>query len=410
MPLARRFPRARDRAALLFAWIAIGSPMASCGGATSLDGESRPDTDAADASPPARSIDGGGEGTVDATIGEADAARAPSPEASVDASLTPGTRDAAGPDAATCGPCAGTCFGARCLTVLASNQANPGSIAVTSRGVYWTNEGRPDTFYGESAVMFVGLGGGTPATIASTAGSNRSMVVADADSVVWLDRDGIVSVPAASPSLAGTRVADRGAAFVAMDAAGIYWTHYVSYAPQISAVSRMDFDGGNQRELMQRSGMPEEVLVHDGVVYWQTYESYATSFFAVDAQGRAPRTLAAGLPSGLFPWAIQGGNLYWAETIGPLGISRMSLTGGPAVVVATAVNPAAMTADATNLYFTNDNTVYAMAPSGSPPIALTWKLPSPYAIAVDADSVYWTDYGKCDAHGCTGAIMKLTPK
>jgi hypothetical protein len=196
-----------------------------------------------------------------------------------------------------------------------------------------------------------------------------------------------------------------------MDDAGIYWTSYVSYAAPSSAASRVDRDGRNRRDLMQGKGMPEEILAYEGSVYWQTYgNDYMTSFFAIATDGGGQQTLASGLASGLFPWAALGDDLYWAATMIPLTISRMSLDGGPSSVVATSFTPAAMTADDASLYFTNDNAVYAMPSDGGAPIGVAWKLPQPYAIAVAGDSLYWTDLGTCDAHACTGAILKLTPK
>jgi hypothetical protein len=398
------------RRALLVTSFAI----AACGGASGLDdGDARrsvnvsPPSTSGDASADATLQDADADAGGDGTSGAVDASHANDASRANDAAST---SDAS--DAATCGPCAGTCYGARCLTVLASNQAYPVGIAVGAHGVYWANEGRPDTFYAEKGVLTVGLNGGATRLIASTPEAQYDAVVADDSSVVWIDKDRIVAGPSetSAPSWPHTVLAaDARAAYLAMDAAGVYWTSYVSYAAPTAAVSRMDRDGANPRELMEGQGTPEQVLVHNGRLTWQAYDNYMTSMFDVETSGASAHTLVSGLGSGLFPWAAMGGNLYWASNYVPIDLYRMSLSGGAPVVVAAPYTASGMTADDTTVYFTSDNAVYALR-NGNAPEALAWKLPSPGAIAVDADSLYWADYGHCDATTCTGAILKLTPK
>lgn len=405
--------RARAATALLAgsALAALASVVAACS-ATAPGGElARAQNGLADASP----SPGNGGPPFDATVeggggGYPPAPGHPSDASAPDASAPPPfPRDASPtPDADTCGACAGTCFGTRCMVVLASNQVNPGAIAVNAAGVYWVNDGRPDTQYAESAVMTVGLGGGAPATIASTPGGVDHVVVADESQIVWTYGQDILSVqspPSGSPTALAVGVSPSQ---LAMDSAGIYWTTTASPYPT-AAAWRMDRNGGGQALLMEGAGMPAGILVGDGVVYWQAYGS-GTTIYAVRTDGDGGTALTAPLPSGFYPWAFDSSGLYWGDTSDPLEMMRIRADGGPPAVVATEFVPAGMTADEASVYFTNDNSVYALPTDGGAPVALTWRLPSPLRIAVDGTSLYWTDRGTCDASGCSGAVLKLTPK
>jgi hypothetical protein len=383
----------------LVAALVIGA-IAGCGGAT------LPIDDEID---PSSTISSGDGGAHDATGGDA---RGDAGDSSVptDATAHPDARVEGGrADASTCGVCDGTCFGARCLIVLASQQVNPESLAVTSRGVYWMNSGTPDTQYSESAVMWVGLDGGASSLIARTPGGSANEVIADDALIVWTHDGAIESVPADLHAAPGTLGANGF--HIAMDDAGIYWNGYPQNSGITTAVWRADRDGANQRELMRAPGIPAPILVSNGVVYWQSYGSnYTTTFYAVAALGGAQQTLASGFGSGEFPWAILAGGIYWADTALPLEIHRTDLDGGSTAVVASQFTVGAMTADDHAIYFTNENSLYAMSVDGGAPVALAWRFASPYAVAVDANSVYFADIGECDGGACSGAIYKLTPK
>jgi hypothetical protein len=350
------------------------------------------------------------DGALDSAPGD----DGPSPSIDAgDATVSPPPHVDAGPDADTCGVCPGTCFGARCMVVLASAQFAPGMIALSSQGVVWVNNGQVDTDFAEFAVMMVGLDGGQPTTIAPITGGDYPMALAGDDTtIIWTHAGDIVSVPTTPGSTPSTLAAGVGATFLAMDDAGIYWTTTASSPLGTATVWRMDRDGGAPASLMHATGTGEEVLAYGGAIYWQAYDANGAgdAMFAVGTDGSNPTTLVAGLGNPHSAWAVDSSGVYWGTNYIPLQISRVALDGGTPVVVATELRPTGMTADSTTIYFTNDNSVYEMPTDGGAPVAVAWRLPSPAGIAVDDESIYWTDVGTCDGGFCTGEVLKLTPK
>ena len=410
LPPAARAPRRTWPAIAAAALVACGGTVDlavgdSDGGGRGVDGSQAVARDAA---------------RKDGTVSTGDAGGAN------DASSTSHRSDAAGPSdafadaaaldvASTCGVCPGTCFGARCLVVLASGQENPGAIAVTARGVYWVNVGNVYASDPVAAVMTVGLDGGSPTTLVSMPGTIPSTIAADETSVVWVDTNGHVeSMPLAPVGPSKTYVFDEGALFVAMDPAGIYWlTEASSQTGANYALDSVPRAGGAPTSRVQSVGMPAGLLVRDGLLYWQVYNA-ATWIDAMQTDGGTATTVASDLPDGEYAWTVSGAGFYWGGMTDPIDIFHLGFDAGPdasPAVVATDFTPSGMTSDETTVYFTNDNAVYEMPIGGGAPTAVVWREPSPNQIAVDDTSVYWTDRGAgCDGGSCGGRVLKLTPK
>jgi hypothetical protein len=425
-----RFAAADSRPAILpsLAGWALPWALAACGGnlAPSDVGqascaEGGPETALPDAGlgdrfvPPSGEPDGAGapDGTLPGDAAPPDAATTSDGGAVSDANFPL--------DGAGCGPCAGTCFGSRCLVVLASNQTGPGSLAVNSTAIYWTNGGSPQTQYSESAVMTVGTGGGTPSTIEATPGGDSDSVAADDRSVVWVVQDDNAQGSIRSASVTDltapvTLAANVGAATFAMDSAGIYFgTDTWQDSEESCGVWRIGRDGGAPVLLTGGSGGAMAVLAYDGIVYARAYpdSTGGESIYAVGTDGSDPHTLVSGL-GGTLGWAPLGAELYlgWYLEFGQideLPLAGESDGGAPTTFVEN-YSANAMTSDGVDLYFTYANTIYELSTDGGAPVALAWKLRAPGSIAVDDQSVYWADELCNDDGGCSGAILKLTPK
>jgi hypothetical protein len=292
---------------------------------------------------------------------------------------------------------------------------------VNSTAVYWMNAGDPTTSYSESAVMTVGkMGGGAPTMIQATPGTELHSIAADDRSVVWVatgstEGGTIWSSPVTAPT--SPVALASGAVTLTMDATAVY---FGSEKPQgqdgsfESTVWRVDRNGGAPTALTSGIGEALAILTYAGTVYEEAYPDSlgGASIYAVGTDGSDPRTFATGLPS-ILSLAAQGADLYLGQELDFSAIDELPLTGeadGGLPIFLKNYSATAITSDGTNLYFTYQNSVYSLATDAGAPVPLAWKLRSPYAIAVDDESVYWTDEICGDDGGCTGAILKLSPK
>lgn len=107
-------------------------------------------------------------------------------------------------------------------------------------------------------------------------------------------------------------------------------------------------------------------------------------------------------------------NVYWVTDTSPGGgvvIHRAPLAGGAPMTLFTAPagdSVAALAADGAAVYWTEapqaggDGAIMKLPVEGGTPVALATGQPHPYAIAVDASSVYWTTLA-----GGEGSVMKV---
>jgi hypothetical protein len=120
--------------------------------------------------------------------------------------------------------------------------------------------------------------------------------------------------------------------------------------------------------------------------------------------GGPPVVLAAGQP-GPGQIVVNATDAYWLnDGVSQCGVRatvmKVALAGGTPEVIAELNLPRMLALDATSVYWTNFNTV-RKAPLGGGPAITLWVDPADYTIndlAVDATSVYWSG---------TTAIMKL---
>ena len=85
---------------------------------------------------------------------------------------------------------------------------------------------------------------------------------------------------------------------------------------------------------------------------------------------------------------------------------KVAIGGGSPTILASGLQaPYAIALDATTVYWTSDDAVMSVRKAGGATATLAQHDPylAPFGVAVDATSVYWSD-------SITGAVVRLTPK
>jgi hypothetical protein len=244
---------------------------------------------------------------------------------------------------------------ARVVTTLASMEATPEDIAVDATNVYWTDLGTNANGYKDGTLNKVPLGGGSPTTLAS--GLNTPMRLA-------------------------------------IDTTHAYWAE-----TRAGTVKSVPLVGGNPTTLATGQNQPFDVAVDATNVYWDA------SFFVTKAPlaGGPSVNLFVSVSSSLGPIAVDKTNLYWADN-GVL--MTMPLNGGDAVSLTSGQsNLYDLAVGATGAYWPTAKraTVMSVPLGGGSPVLLASGGVT-CGIAIDASSVYWTDWGTTDG---SGTVMKV---
>lgn len=158
--------------------------------------------------------------------------------------------------------------------------------------------------------------------------------------------------------------------------------------------------------LASGQGSPGTVVVDATTAYWTATDvsRWNDVVMAVPLGGGTPVTLVSSDDTGISDIAIDATTLYWLTAHGQDGtVMKAPLNGGPPTTLATGqYGPHAMALDADSVYWTNngkvstttsayvDGSVMKVPLAGGAPTTLASGV-YPFAIAVDANSVYWTD-------------------
>lgn len=130
---------------------------------------------------------------------------------------------------------------------------------------------------------------------------------------------------------------------------------------------------------------------------------------AGETAGRCPEALSSTAPEDPQAIAVDHTNVYFSEsgsTANSGRVMKQPIAGGSSIVLASGLKyPIAIAADATRVYWTDNDTVMEVPVGGGTPVTLASGQKGPDAVAVDATSVYWTNGGSVGVLA-NGTVMK----
>jgi hypothetical protein len=299
-------------------------------------------------------------------------------------------------DVDNCGACGlfcpGTCALGHCVEVVMSlpdggTSGSAVAIALSATHVYALTES-------PSAVLSVGLDGGTPITLAQDDALYVEDIAIDSNFAYWDEsvgapEVGVIKRVALDGGAVTTLATQPGGAFsLAVNDAGIYWTG--------DELLRMNLDGSDV-VTFATTDFPERLTVNSTAVFWLGLDGV----YKADLNGANIVTLVNTPIYGDGYLAINDDSVLY--NIG-VTVQSVPIGGGAVTVLATWPDLTVLAADDQNVYWTAGEEILRMPISGGAVTTLASGQGYPLSLAVDSTSLYWgTSAGP-------GTVMKVTPK
>ena len=193
---------------------------------------------------------------------------------------------------------------------------------------------------------------------------------------------------------------------IAVDSTSVYWTNQAG----ASSVLEISTEGGGMPTILATAQvLPSWIAVDGSGVYWVDDGVSGAGGGSVHKVGLTGGTTSqlGGMQGNISYFTADADRLYWTDTasiysIGKDGTAPASLAAGGNFITTLAV-------DATDIYWADNGTSTVWKASktdGSGKTMLTSSLSLPYAIAVDATSVYVNDNLNIDKMGLDGSGVK----
>jgi hypothetical protein len=306
-------------------------------------------------------------------------------------------------------------------TTLASGRF-PWGIAVDGQYVYWVNADS-----GQSSIMRVPKGGGTPITIASSQ-LNAVAVAVDSSAVYWANAGTSTCAPSGACTSNGDGAVLRapltGGApttlasgqhvpvSIAVDSTNAYFidegTAVYDSSIADGSVVKVPLGGGAPVTLATGYSYPGALAIDKANVYWTAPDSLGKgTVFKVPIAGGTIVTLA----TGFWAWDIQtggstvptliatdGNDVYWVTAnVDGAGakVMKVAVSGGLATELGSFQGQLSTLAlDSAALYWTDERSfVKVLLAGGSPTTFDTGEgTPDPGGLVVDSTNLYWTDH------------------
>lgn len=241
-------------------------------------------------------------------------------------------------------------------TLLASGQARPDGIAVDNAFVYWANNN-------DGTVMKLSLGGGAPVALASGQTTPSALALDPTNSFLYWTNDGnpgaVMRVNLSTSAVSTVIGGINNAYGVAVDANFVYVA-----AESDDYIFKVLPTGGGVVQITKLQNNPFALAIDQNNVYFTNAASGGDARQAAKTDTMVDGTVlgkVVGIPGGI-------------------------------------------ASDGTHVYFTGDNTLFrATVGQANSAKAVAMNQSGASFVAVDAQSVYWTNY-------TAGTVMKMTPK
>ena len=179
---------------------------------------------------------------------------------------------------------------------------------------------------------------------------------------------------------------------IIVDDENLYWTT-ITQTP-LGEVHQIPKHGGAVIVLGAEQPLPGAIAVNDTTVFWANLNSPVINQATI---GMPPATLFAEDSGALWGVAADAQAVYWTRDDGDpatSGVVRAPLDGGaPTLIAMGGDQPYAITIDADSVFWTDRDTgeVLSVPHAGGTPVVLADLQAEPYRIAQHGDYVYWTN-------------------
>lgn len=310
------------------------------------------------------------------------------------------------------------------VQALATGLPSPSHITVKGRLLIWSQAG-------DNPIEKMGVNGGKPVPMAMNIGVPENLFVAGRH-VYWIDGDRVKDTDLDTGVTAilskGKRNFDESA--IATDGKNLYWINSHSN-PVRRTINSVPLAGGESSVIAQTSREIVSLAFDKGFVYYEEIEDAGPAASGVHDSfimkvpatgGHALTVVDAGL-NGLTPtknprkpspaWegaggiAVTNGHIYFSGADGAYKLYRVPVDGGKVSVVEELPEAAVkIVADAQNVYWADSVSISRLSLSGGKAVVLAGALHSPADIAVGDGGVYWTET-VCCGHGQKGSIKEV---
>jgi hypothetical protein len=267
-------------------------------------------------------------------------------------------------------------------TLLASGQNVPRNLLVDGTHLYWVNDGLRAE--GKPGIFRVSRDGGDPQTLYEGKGVDTIALSGGFVYALFPADEVVVRIPKSGGAPEPVMEEVEGLSAIVADEQAVYWTCE-------EGIVKVAGDGKPQ-VLIKGVAHPAGLSADEANLYW--YNVISGQLMAVPKKGGRPAPLLKQELT-LHGHFAHGGQLFW--TLGSdkkAEIRRASHKGGAHAVVAAGLPiPVELTADGSHVYFTTGDAVMRAPREGGEATLVVDKTDRSIGVAVDAQSVYWTDRG-----------------